>query len=83
MLPATKRLGAVLIAWLVGYLGYLVLVLFPQSSIFRLLAPMWPIAGAVSRSRTASLVAIGAGIVGQYFWVDWCWSVQGSDWTPP
>jgi hypothetical protein len=83
MLPATKRLGAVLIAWLVGYLGYLILVLFPQSSIFRLLAPMWPIAGAISRSRTASLVAIGAGIVGQYFWVYWCWSVQGSDWTPP
>lgn len=83
MLPATKRLGAVLIAWLVGYLGYLILVLFPQSSIFRLLAPMWPIAGAISRSRAASLVAIGAGIAGQYFWVYWCWSVQGSDWTPP
>lgn len=83
MLPATRRLGSPLIAWLVGYLGYLVVVLFPQSSIFRLLAPLWPIAGAVSRSRTGSIIAIGLGLVGQYFWVDWCWSVQGSDWTPP
>ncbi len=83
ILPATRRLGAVALSWSFGYLGYLVLVLFPQSSIFRLLAPMWPLAGAVSRSRTASIVAIGVGIVGQFFWIQWCWSVQGSDWTPP
>ena len=83
MLPATRRLGAVALAWSFGYLGYLVLVLFPQSSIFRLLAPMWPLAGSVARSRTASIVAIALGVVGQFFWIQWCWSVQGSDWTPP
>lgn len=83
LLPSTRRLGRVALAWTFGYLGYLVLVLFPQSSIFRLLAPMWPLAGSVAKSRTASLVAITLGVVGQFFWIEWCWSVQGSDWTPP
>ncbi|MEY4397404.1 MAG: hypothetical protein RLZZ40_1160 [Actinomycetota bacterium] len=83
VVPATRKLGKVALAWTWGYLGYLVLVLFPQSSIFRLLAPMWPLSGALARSRTASIVAIGLGVVGQYFWIHWCWSVEGSDWTPP
>lgn len=83
VLPSTRRLGPVALAWLFSYLAYLVIVLFPQSSIFRLLAPMWPIAGSIARSRSASVIAIGAGIVGQYFWIYCCWSVQGSDWTPP
>ena len=83
ILPATRRLGSVLTVWSWGYLGYLVLVLFPQSSIFRLLAPMFPLAGGIARSRTASILAIVAGVVGQFVWLDWCWSVQGSDWTPP
>lgn len=82
-LSTTRKLGRVALAWSWGYLAYLVLVLFPQSSIFRLLAPMWPLSGAIARSRTASIVAIGLGVVGQYFWIEWCWSVQGSDWTPP
>ncbi len=81
--PSTRRLGRVALAWSFGYLGYLVLVLFPQSSVFRLLAPMWPLAGSVARSRPASMVAIALGVVGQFFWIQWCWSVQGSDWTPP
>lgn len=83
VLPSTRKLGRVALAWSFGYLGYLVLVLFPQSSIFRLLAPMWPLAGSIARSRTASIIAIVIGIVGQFFWIEWCWSVQGSDWTPP
>lgn len=82
-LPSTRRLGRVALAWCFGYLAYLVLVLFPQSSIFRLLAPMWPLAGSVARSRAASIVAVAFGVVGQFVWLDWCWSVQGSDWTPP
>jgi hypothetical protein len=83
VLPSTRRLGSVLTVWSWGYLAYLVLVLFPQSSIFRLLAPMFPLAGSIARNRTASVVAVVAGVIGQYFWIEWCWSVQGSDWTPP
>lgn len=83
LLPSTRRLGTVMLIWLGSYLLYLVLVLFPQSSIFRLLAPMFPLAGSVARSRVATVVAIAGGVVGQYFWVQWMWSVDGSDWTPP
>jgi hypothetical protein len=83
LLPATRRLGAVFLAWLSAYLFYLVLVLFPQSSIFRLLAPMFPLAGTIAASRVATGVALVGGVIGQYFWIEWMWSVQGSDWTPP
>jgi hypothetical protein len=82
-LPATRRLGAVALAWTASYVFYLVMVLFPQSSIFRLLIPIFPIAGVIARNRTLSLVAVIIGIVGQFFWVKWFWSVEGSDWTPP
>ena len=83
MLPATRKLGTVALAWLGSYAGYLILVLFPQSSVFRLLAPMFPLAGAVAKSRAATWIAVIVGVIGQYFWVEWMWSVQGSDWTPP
>jgi len=82
-LPATRRLGAVSLAWTTSYVVYLVMVLFPQSSIFRLLIPIFPIAGVIARNRSLSLVAVFVGIVGQFFWVKWFWSVEGSDWTPP
>ena len=83
LLPVTRRLGSVALAWTAAYVLYLVMVLFPQSSIFRLLIPIFPIAGVIARNRTLSLVAVAVGIVGQFFWVKWFWSVEGSDWTPP
>lgn len=83
VLPSTRLLGAVSLSWSGAYLFYLVMVLFPQSSIFRLFLPMFPIAGVIARKRFATVIAIAAGIVGQFFWVQWCWSVEGSDWTPP
>ena len=83
LLPATRRLGVVALAWTGSYVVYLVMVLFPQSSIFRLFIPLFPLAGVVARNRTFSIVAVAVGIVGQFFWVKWCWSVEGSDWTPP
>jgi hypothetical protein len=83
VLPATRRLGVVPLVWSASYLVYLVVVLFPQSSLFRLLAPLFPLAGVVARSRKATAVTIALGIVGQYFWVQWFWAVDDSDWTPP
>ncbi len=82
-LPATRRLGLVALAWSGSYLFYLVMVLFPQSSIFRLLVPMFPLAGVVARNRKATIATVLLGVVGQFFWVKWFWSVEGSDWTPP
>lgn len=81
--PATRRIGTVALVWSASYFVYLVVVLFPQSSLFRLLAPMFPLAGIVARNRWATALSIVAGIVGQFFWVKWFWSVEGSDWTPP
>ncbi len=83
ILPATRRLGVVALSWTVSYAAYLVMVVFPQSSIFRLFIPLFPLAGVVARSRALSLVAVTFGIVGQFFWVKWFWSVEGLDWTPP
>ena len=82
-LPATRRLGVVALAWTTSYVVYLVMVLFPQSSIFRLFIPIFPLAGVIARNRTLPLIAVTVGIVGQFFWVKWFWSVEGSDWTPP
>lgn len=83
LLPATRRLGAVALAWCFSFLAYLVAVLFPQSSIFRLLLPMFPLAGVIAQRRIPTVLAVVLGVVGQFFWVKWMWSVEGSDWTPP
>ena len=83
VLPATRRIGLVPLAWSASYLLYLVVVLFPQSSLFRLLAPLFPLAGVVARSGRATAVSLALGIVGQFFWVQWFWAVDDSDWTPP
>jgi hypothetical protein len=83
VLPATRRIGLVPLAWSASYLLYLVVVLFPQSSLFRLLAPLFLLAGVVARSGRATAVSLALGIVGQYFWVQWFWAVDDSDWTPP
>jgi len=83
VLPATRRIGLVPLAWSASYLLYLVVVLFPQSSLIRLLAPLFPLAGVVARSGRATAVTLALGIVGQYFWVQWFWAVDDSDWTPP
>ncbi len=82
-LPATRRMGTVLGVWTVSYLTYLVVVLFPQSSIFRLLAPMFPLAVPLARTRWSTGIAIMAGILLQYVWIDACWRVSDLDWTPP
>jgi hypothetical protein len=83
VLPTTRRIGLVPLAWSASYLLYLVVVLFPQSSLIRLLAPLFPLAGVVARSGRATAVTLALGIVGQYFWVQWFWAVDDSDWTPP
>jgi hypothetical protein len=83
LLPATRRLGTVAVAWTASYLLYLVMVLFPQSSVFRLFIPIFPLAGVIARHRTLSIATVIIGIVGQFFWVKWFWSVERSDWTPP
>ncbi|WP_323743033.1 MULTISPECIES: hypothetical protein [unclassified Rathayibacter] len=83
--PWTRRLDLFSRAWVAGYAVYLFAFFFPQSSTFRLLSPMFPLAGAlaVPRSLLFRIVMVALGIAGQVVWISICWAVVGSDWTPP
>ncbi|WP_400999497.1 hypothetical protein [Agromyces sp. GXQ0307] len=85
VMPWVRRLGIDIRLWLASYALYLFAVFFPQSSTFRLLAPLFPIAGALAVPRSpwwrGSLVA--ASIVLQVVWLRIGWFIDGYDWTPP
>ncbi|GAA2028187.1 hypothetical protein GCM10009819_09710 [Agromyces tropicus] len=83
--PWVRRLGVDLRLWLASYALYLFAVFFPQSSTFRLLAPLFPLAGAlaVPRSRwwRGGLVLVSLAL--QVGWLLIAWRIDGLDWTPP
>lgn len=82
---SVRRLGVDLRFWVVAYALYLLAVFFPQSSTFRLLAPMAPLAGALAQpaSRKYRIAAVVACLVLQWGWLLLCWGVDGADWSPP
>jgi hypothetical protein len=70
--PAVRRIGEVSRLWLASYALYLFAVFFPQSSVFRLLLPMAPLAGGpVPRSRIARAGVLLACLGLQALWL-WC-----------
>lgn len=83
--PAVKRLGVDLRFWVISYALYVLAVFFPQSSTFRILAPLFPLWGAVAAPRSRiyrtliALVCIGL----QWGWLLIGWRIDGYDWTPP
>lgn len=83
--PAVRRLGVDLRLWIASYGIYLLAVFFPQSSIFRLLMPMFPLLGAVALPRNkvyrAALVTLSLGL--QVGWIALDWWKRQHDWTPP
>lgn len=83
--PSVRRLGVDLRFWSVAYALYLLAVFFPQSSTFRLLAPMSPLAGAIAqpKSRTYRVVIVVLCLALQWGWLLVCWGVDGLDWSPP
>lgn len=83
--PWVKRLGVDLRLWLASYGLYLLAVFFPQSSTFRLLAPMFPLAGAlaVPRARWWRWLVVVVSLALQFGWLVLCWAYLGRDWTPP
>ena len=83
--PAVKKLGVDIRFWLASYGLYLVAVFFPQSSTFRLLAPLFPALGALAapRSRVYRIVLVVVSLALQWGWLLMCWRVDGYDWTPP
>jgi hypothetical protein len=81
-----KRLGVDLRLWVASYALYLLAVFFPQSSVFRLFVPIFPVLGAMAQPKSLvyRVIIVVAFIVGQIAWVDWTWWFSSdADWTPP
>jgi len=83
--PWVRRLGVDLRLWVASYVLYLLAVFFPQSSVFRLLVPVFPLLGAVAvpKSPVYRTVVVLLFIAGQVGWIYIAWWVDGYDWTPP
>jgi hypothetical protein len=83
--PWVKRLGVDLRLWVASWIIYLLAVFFPQSSVFRLLIPAFPLLGAlaVPRSRVYRIGIILLFIAGQVGWIYIAFWSNGYDWTPP
>lgn len=87
--PPVVRLGSEIRLWCACYMGYLLIFLHPQTSTFRLLLPLFPLAlGAVwlSRSRAyRGTVLLMFGLL-QLVWIVWLWAWAqlpgGGDYPP-
>ncbi|MGV8852790.1 MAG: hypothetical protein ACOH1M_09535 [Rhodoglobus sp.] len=80
-----RRLGVELRLWMLSYALYILAVFFPQSSTFRLLMPMFPLAGALAlpKSPLYRILLLLACVAGQWGWIHIAWWVDNYDWTPP
>ena len=83
------QLGTELRLWCACYMGYLIVFLHPQTSTFRMLLPLFPLAlGAVlvSRSKAYRGAVLTMFILLQIVWVVWLWAWAelpgGGDYPP-
>lgn len=85
VVPAVKRVGVEVRLWSASYLIYLLLVFFPQSSIFRLLVPLSPLWGAVAapRSLVWRLSVLGMCLLGQWWWIFNMYALGNTVWQIP
>lgn len=88
-LPPVVRLGVELRLWCACYLGYLVMFLHPQTSTFRMLLPLFPLAlGAAlgSKSRAFRGTVVLMFLLLQIVWIVWLWAWAqlpgGGDYPP-
>lgn len=73
---AVRRIGIELRIWCGMYLLYLMAVLHPQSSTFRMLLPLFPLALAaafISPSRAFRWTVLLMNVLLQLVWVVWLW----------
>jgi hypothetical protein len=82
-------LGTELRLWCACYMGYLLLFLHPQTSTFRMLLPLFPLAlGAalLSRSRAYRGTVLTMFVLLQIVWIVWLWAWAqlpgGGDYPP-
>lgn len=82
--PGARRLGSTVRLWGASYALYLLAVFFPQSSVFRLLMPMAPLAGAITpRCRPARAMVLLASLGLQALWLWVCYGPVQDYWTVP
>jgi hypothetical protein len=88
-LPAVRQLGVELRLWCACYMAYLVVFLHPQTSTFRMLLPLFPLAlGAAlaSRSRAYRGTVVLMFLLLQIVWIVWLWAWAqlpgGGDYPP-
>jgi hypothetical protein len=82
--PGVRRLGSTVRLWAAAYALYLLTVFFPQSSVFRLLMPMAPLAGAVvprSWPVRIGVLVVSVALQGLWLWV--CYGPRQDYWTVP
>lgn len=75
-----RALGTELRLWCACYLGYLLLFLHPQTSTFRMLLPLFPLAlsaALISRSRAYRGAVVLMFLLLQIVWIVWLWA-----WAP-
>lgn len=87
--PAGRRLGLPLQLWCAAYLLYLAAFWNPQTSTFRILLPLFPLALAavlMSGSRAYRWLAVASFACLQVVWVAWLWAwaplFGGGDYSP-
>lgn len=80
-----RRLGPEIHFWALSYTLYLLLVFFPQSSIFRLLVPLSPLWGALAlpRSKWARGGILILCLVGQWWWIYNMYGLGNRFWQVP
>jgi hypothetical protein len=83
--PHVRRLGVEVRLWSASYLVYLLLVFFPQSSLFRLLVPLSPLWGAVAapRSNVWRGGVLLACLIGQWWWIYNMYGLGNAIWQIP
>ncbi|WP_043361533.1 hypothetical protein [Microbacterium testaceum] len=80
-----RRLGVEIRLWSASYLVYLLLVFFPQSSIFRLLLPVSPLWGAFAVPRSTGWRAgvLALALLGQWWWIYNMYALGNTYWQIP
>ncbi|MET0812885.1 MAG: hypothetical protein ABWY03_07505 [Microbacterium sp.] len=83
--PQVKRLGPDIRLWSASYLVYLLLVFFPQSSVFRLLVPLSPLwgAAAIPRSRVWRIGVLVGCLALQWWWIYNMYALANTYWQIP
>lgn len=83
--PWVRKLGVDIRLWVASFALYILAVFFPQSSVFRILLPTFPILGAlaVPTSKWFRVALVAVFIALQAAWLSVGWWVNGYDWTPP